>query len=332
MVIVQQVSVNGIVALGVTIIIMIGGMDLSVGSILTLCGVCAGMMDNAGFPLWLTIVLAIVVGVTAGIINGVLITTLRIPDIIVTLATMNIYRGLAVIITGSKWVTGFTPAFLEIGSTKNGFLCVPVLIFGATIVVFAFMLRMTPFGRVLYALGGNRQAALLMGLNVKGIRVKVYAVGGLLLAFAGLILTSMIGNIQAMAQSSPGAIGVNMSAQVGFQCAGIPGALTAAAGLAAPSIIVITIIARMLAAFKGNRMVTAVFSGLRPAATGLLAAVGFGVIKLALYNAAAPVWYELLKRRETLLFGALLLLVYRFKKNPIVYIAAGGAAGIALGL
>jgi ribose/xylose/arabinose/galactoside ABC-type transport system permease subunit len=202
MVIVQQVSINGIVALGVTIVIMIGGMDLSVGSILTLCGVCAGLMDNAGFPLWLVIVVAIIAGVSAGTINGFLITVLQIPDIIVTLATMNIYRGLAVIITGSKWVTGFTPAFLSIGSTKNGFLCVPVLIFAATIVAFSFMLRMMPFGRVLYALGGNRQAAQLMGLNVKAIRIKVYAINGLLLAFAGLILPSMIGNIQAATAAS----------------------------------------------------------------------------------------------------------------------------------
>jgi ribose/xylose/arabinose/galactoside ABC-type transport system permease subunit len=202
MVIVQQVSVSGIVALGVTVVIMIGGMDLSVGSILTLCGVCAGMLDNAGFPLWFVIVIAVITGISAGTINGFLITTLQIPDIIVTLATMNIYRGLAVIITGSKWVTGFTPAFLSIGSTKSGFLCVPVLLFAVTILVFSFMLRMMPFGRVLYALGGNQQAARLMGLNVKGIRIKVYAVNGLLLAFAGLILTSMIGNIQAATAAS----------------------------------------------------------------------------------------------------------------------------------
>jgi ribose/xylose/arabinose/galactoside ABC-type transport system permease subunit len=202
MVIVQQISINGIVALGVTIVIMIGGMDLSVGSILTLCGVCAGMMDNAGFPLWLVIIAAIIVGISAGTVNGFLITTLQIPDIIVTLATMNIYRGLAVIITGSKWVTGFTPPFLSIGSTKSGFLCVPILIFASTIVAFSFMLRMMPFGRVLYALGGNRQAVQLMGLNVKTIRIKVYSINGLLLAFAGLIQTSMIGNIQAATAAS----------------------------------------------------------------------------------------------------------------------------------
>jgi ribose/xylose/arabinose/galactoside ABC-type transport system permease subunit len=202
MVIVQQVSINGIVALGVTIIIMIGGMDLSVGSILTLCGVCAGMMDNAGYPLWLIVGVTIIVGIIAGTINGFLITALKIPDIIVTLATMNIYRGLAVIITGSKWLTGFSSAFLAIGSTRNGFFCVPVLVFAMVIVTFIFMLHMTPFGRVLYALGGNRQAAILMGLDVKGIRIKVYAINGLLLAFAGLILPSMVGNIQAATAAS----------------------------------------------------------------------------------------------------------------------------------
>ena len=202
MVIVQQVAINGIVALGVTIVIMIGGMDLSVGSIVTLCGVCAGMMDNAGFPLWIIITLVIIVGISAGTINGLLITNLKIPDIIVTLATMNIYRGLAVIITDSRWLSGFSQEFLAIGSTRNGFLAIPVLVFVATILVFAFMLHMTSFGRVLYALGGNRQAAQLMGLDVNGIRIKVYALNGLLLALAGLILPSMIGNIQAATAAS----------------------------------------------------------------------------------------------------------------------------------
>ncbi|MDR3335292.1 MAG: chromate transporter [Treponema sp.] len=142
----------------------------------------------------------------------------------------------------------------------------------------------------------------------------------------------MVADILAVAQSSPGAIGVNMAAYAGYRCAGIPGAFVAALGLISPSIIIIIIIARMLKAFRANTTVGAVFAGLRPAAAGLLAAAGFGALKLSLYNSAASVWYELLRWRECLLFVVLFLLIYHFKKHPIIYIAAAGVIGIVLGL
>lgn len=196
-VIVQQVSINGIVALGMTIVIMIGGMDLSVGSILSLCGVCGCMMDNAGLPIFLTIPLTVGLGVFAGLVNGFLITRLQIPDIIVTLATMNIFRGIAVIITKALWINDFSAAFRLIGSTKGGFLSVPVLTYFAVICIFAYMLKHLNFGRQLYALGGNPAAAKLMGLNTNALRMKVYAINGALLAIAGLMFASMFNSIQA---------------------------------------------------------------------------------------------------------------------------------------
>ena len=197
MVIVQQMAINGLVALGMTLVIMIGGMDLSVGSILSLCGVCGGMLDNAGFPLWATLLFTLCLGMLAGAVNGFLITRLRIPDIIVTLATMNIFRGIAVIITGAKWITDFTPGFKMIGSTLGGFFCPPVLVYVAVIATFAFMLRKMNFGRKLYALGGNPNAASLMGMNVGSLRVRVYTLNGALLAMAGLMFASMMNSIQA---------------------------------------------------------------------------------------------------------------------------------------
>ena len=142
----------------------------------------------------------------------------------------------------------------------------------------------------------------------------------------------MIGNIQAVAQSLPGAIGVNMAAYTGFQCAGIPGGFAAAFGLISPSIIIIIIIARMLQAFKENRIVKVVFSGLRPAAGGLLCAAGFGAIKLSLYNGSVSVWYELLRWRECLLLAILCFLVFKFKKHPIIYLVIVGVAGVVLEL
>jgi chromate transporter len=139
-------------------------------------------------------------------------------------------------------------------------------------------------------------------------------------------------NMVAVAESTPGAIGVNMATYVGFQCAGIPGALIATLGLVTPSIIVILIVARVLSAFKESPLAKAVFSGLRPAATGLIAAAGFGVIKFSLYNREASLWYGLLRWREAAIFTVLFFLIHLFKRHPVMYIAAAGFTGIVLGL
>jgi chromate transporter len=141
-----------------------------------------------------------------------------------------------------------------------------------------------------------------------------------------------IPDIVAAAQFSPGAIGVNMSLYTGFRCAGIAGGIVAALGLIFPSIIIIILAARMFARFKENRTVKAVFSGLRPAAAGLLAAVTYTLIRSSLLNPGASLWDGLLRRRECLLFVVLFLAIYRFKLHPAFYIAAAGAAGIILGL
>jgi chromate transporter len=141
-----------------------------------------------------------------------------------------------------------------------------------------------------------------------------------------------IADMVAVAESTPGAIGVNMATYAGFQCAGIPGSVTATLGLIMPSIIVIIIVARILSAFKESFLAAAVFSGLRPAAAGLVAAAGFGVMKLSLYNGGAPVWYSLLRWREGAIFAVLFFLIHVFKKHPVVYIAAAGLTGVILGL
>lgn len=196
-VIAQQITINGIVALGMTIVIMIGGMDLSVGSLLSLCGVLAGMMDNLGFPVPVTILLTLLVGGLLGALNGLLIVRLHIPDIIVTLATMNIFRGVAVMLTKSQWITDFSEAFLRVGSGKGGLVSIPILVYALLAVAVAAGLKWTPFGRLLYAVGGNREAAALMGLNVSDIKVKVYLIDGLLMGVSGLLFASTFGSIQA---------------------------------------------------------------------------------------------------------------------------------------
>jgi chromate transporter len=172
-------------------------------------------------------------------------------------------------------------------------------------------------------------------------RIGLFAVGGGLATLPFLfeiadssdwLSREAVGNMLAVAQSLPGAIGVNLAAYTGFRYLGIPGAYLAALGLIFPSIAVITIVAKMLQAFKESIVVQRLFNGFRPAAAGLLSAAGFGAITLFLYNPEAPVWYELIRWREALLFLVIFILVFKFKKHPVIYIIAAGAAGAALGL
>ena len=142
----------------------------------------------------------------------------------------------------------------------------------------------------------------------------------------------MIGNILAIAQASPGPIGVNMAAQTGFMASGIAGSFVAVLGLISPAIIIIAIISMLFKSFKENKIVISVFSGMRPAATGLLAAAGFGIFKLSLFNENGTSFFELFYLKEFAIFAVLLLIIFRFKGHPIIYISIGAAAGILLKL
>jgi len=144
----------------------------------------------------------------------------------------------------------------------------------------------------------------------------------------GWLTREMIGNMLAVAQSLPGPIGANLSAYTGLRYAGIPGGYFSVISLIIPSIIVILMVARVLQSFRENRIVKSLFEGFRPAAAGLLSAAAFGAISLSLWNAAAPVWYEYLRWKESLLFALLFFLIYKFKKHPVVYVAIAGALGI----
>ena len=148
----------------------------------------------------------------------------------------------------------------------------------------------------------------------------------------GWLTREMVGNMLAVAQSAPAAIGANLSAYTGFRYAWISGGYIAVMGLTAPSIIIIIIVARMLQSFKESAVVKCLFAGFRPAAAGLLSAAGFGAIALSLWNNAAPAWYAYLRWKETLIFALLFFFITKFKKHPIVYIIAAGAAGVILKL
>jgi len=172
-------------------------------------------------------------------------------------------------------------------------------------------------------------------------RIDLFAIGGGLATLPFLfeladksnwLTRESIGNMLAIAQSAPGAIGVNLAACVGFTYTGATGGLAAALGLVTPSIIVIFFVARMLDRFRENRIVTTLFTALRPAAAGLLSSAGLGAIALSLWNAAAPRWYEFLRWKEFILFTIIFFLVVKFKKHPVLYIAAAGVVGVVLKL
>jgi chromate transporter len=182
---------------------------------------------------------------------------------------------------------------------------------------------------------------ILLQLFFEFFKTGLFAVGGGLATLPfiyriadayGWVTHRTIADMIAVSESTPGPIGVNMATYTGFHTAGLAGAVVATVGLVAPSIIVIVLIAKILAQFKQSALVQALFSGLRPAATGLIAAAGFGVLRLSLYNDQAASVLELVRYRELVLFVVLFALIWKYKTHPILYIAAAAAAGIALSL
>jgi chromate transporter len=144
---------------------------------------------------------------------------------------------------------------------------------------------------------------------------------------------AQIPDMIAVVQLIPGAIGVNLGAYVGLRAAGVPGAFVAAAGLVSAPVAIIIVIARLYDGFKKNRVVQGVFEGMRPAAAGLLAAAGYGVLSLALYRPEATVWYQTLKLREFFISVIFYALLACFKKWPtVLFIVAGALTGIVLKL
>ncbi|MDR2150482.1 MAG: chromate transporter [Spirochaetaceae bacterium] len=176
-------------------------------------------------------------------------------------------------------------------------------------------------------------------------KIGLFAVGGGLATIPFLsaltsrydwITMSDLATMIAIAEATPGAIGVNIATYAGFNCAGIPGAVIATLGLVSPSIIIITIIAGILRTFKDNPHVQAVFAGLRPAATGLIGAAGFGIVQQALFYATADSWYGFIKWRDLLLFVSIFMVFRLLKKtklgHPVFCLAAAAALGVVLAL
>lgn len=188
----RQVSINAIIATGMTLVIITGGIDLSVGAVMTLAMTASAGAMLAGVPVALAVALGLLTGVLAGAINGALVAYARLPAIIVTLAMMEIPRGLALLYTGGYPMTGLPEAFGWIGRGTLLGLQVPTLTMLAVACAGQVFLARFVAGRAFYALGGNEEAARLSGVPVQRYKVLAYVLSGFTAAIAGIVLSSRL--------------------------------------------------------------------------------------------------------------------------------------------
>ncbi|WMJ79082.1 ribose ABC transporter permease [Clostridium sp. MB40-C1] len=194
-----QVSVNTVIAVGMTFVILTGGIDLSVGSTLAICGAVAAAIAKGTGNVFMAIVVSLIIGAIVGFINGVFISKGKIQAFIVTLATMTIFRGVTQVYTNGTPISGLGKNFGVIGNKTFLQIPIPVVI---TIVVFLvayYVLSETRYGRYLYALGGNEDSARLSGINTDRTKTAVYIISGITAAISGIIVTSRIGSASATA-------------------------------------------------------------------------------------------------------------------------------------
>jgi ribose transport system permease protein len=205
--ILRQISVNLCLSVGMTLIILAGGIDLSVGAVLALAGaVAAGFLKNGvalsalavrlEFTVSGAVVAGLLVGAAAGWFNGLAITRFNLPPFVATLGMLSIARGLTMLWTGGFPITGLGPTFGFLGTGIFLGIPMPVWISGTLVGVFVVLTRWARFGRYIYAVGGNERAALLSGLPVARIKLGVYTLGGLLAGAAGLIVTARLDSAQ----------------------------------------------------------------------------------------------------------------------------------------
>lgn len=185
----RQISVNVFLACGMTMVILIGGIDLSVGSVIAISGcLCAGLITNNGIPSGLAIILAIIIGTLVGAVNGLIIANTKIPPFIVTLAMMNIGRGFARIYTNATTILVNDELFIWIGSGKIfGEIPVQLLFMVVVVIITGLILNKTKFERNIYAVGDNQQAAVYSGINSKKVIFLVFTLSGLFAACAGIL-------------------------------------------------------------------------------------------------------------------------------------------------
>ncbi|HEX5652486.1 MAG TPA: ribose ABC transporter permease [Chitinophagaceae bacterium] len=203
----RQVAVNACIATGMTLIVLTGGIDLSVGSVLALCGaITAGLLKYGwsipsadlfiGFTILGAVLVAILAGALLGFINGITITAFKVPPFVATLAMLTIARGFTMLYTGGHPVSNLGEGFARIGTGSWLGIPVPVWIAAAVVSLAVFITKKTRLGRYIYAIGGNETAARLSGIRINRVKLFVYGIGGALAAVGGIIVTSRLDSAQ----------------------------------------------------------------------------------------------------------------------------------------
>jgi ribose transport system permease protein len=204
--ILRQTSVNAIIAVGMTFVILIAGIDLSVGSVLALTGAVAASLIGMELPVLLVIPLILIFGTLLGSLSGVIVAKGRVQAFIATLVTMTLLRGVTMVYTDGRPIsTGFSDtadAFAFLGTGYLFGIPVPIWLMAIVFAVAWYILKHTRIGRYIYALGGNESATQLSGINVVKVKIFVFAVSGFLSALAGLIVTARLSSAQPTAGAS----------------------------------------------------------------------------------------------------------------------------------
>ncbi|MFD1009023.1 MULTISPECIES: ribose ABC transporter permease [Oceanisphaera] len=201
--ILRQTSVNAIIAVGMTLVILTAGIDLSVGSVLALCGAFAASMVSMELSIFITLPAILLAGFALGSLSGLIVAKGRVQAFIATLVTMTLLRGVTMVYTEGRPIsTGFTDAgdiFAWFGTGYVFGIPVPVWLMAMTFLGAWYLLNHTRFGRYIYAVGGNEAAARLSGINVARVKIGVYAICGMLSALAAIIVTSRLSSAQPTA-------------------------------------------------------------------------------------------------------------------------------------
>ncbi len=192
--ILKQNSVIGILVVGMTIVIVTGGIDLSVGSIVALsaCFATSLAKDGTNSPVFVAFSVGLLLGIISGLFSGIFISFAKIPAFIATLATSTIIRGIVYVYTDGRPVTGVSESYQYVGRANWGVVPVSVVVYAIFLIAGIFLLHYTKYGRHVFAIGGNKRAALVSGINVKRTELMAYVISGFCAAFAGIVLSSRI--------------------------------------------------------------------------------------------------------------------------------------------
>lgn len=197
--ILQQAAIKGTIAIGMTLVIITAGIDLSVGSITGLSAAVAAtiMVKNGADGIPTAIAAAIAIGFICGFINGELISRLKLQPFLVTMGTLSLYRGIEYIYTGAVTVRGLPPVFSTTMNAWNDKVPIPVIVMLIVLAVVYLVIKYTKWGRYVYAIGGNEEATRLSGVNVNRVRIATYTLMGVICAIAGILYLGRIGSADA---------------------------------------------------------------------------------------------------------------------------------------